>query len=193
MLTTRFGVTNPPPPFCKMVSSLVGLCARVFVSDPCWLGWVPGELFKALLKAAFSSCRPLAVGELRTRTSEDQYITGPGRQRTRTSQDQDCRQTVWSVSKKNPSPPFCKMVSYLVGLCARVFVSDPCHPNDGCPGMATGGFEPGTFWTHVHFHRLYTMTFEKDWLTDVCPLDLGFLYSSSTPGCKRSVEGRAPP
>lgn len=30
-------------------------------------------------------------------------------------------------------------------------------------------------------------------LTDVCPLDLGFLYSSSTPGCKRSVEGRAPP
>uniref|UniRef100_A0A7N8Y0M2 Uncharacterized protein n=1 Tax=Mastacembelus armatus TaxID=205130 RepID=A0A7N8Y0M2_9TELE len=57
-----------------MVQSLVSLCAREVVSDhsssPYWLKWVPRELFGPLLDAAFSSCRPLAVGELAQRWPE---------------------------------------------------------------------------------------------------------------------------
>uniref|UniRef100_A0A3P9HN93 Leucine-rich repeat-containing protein 14 n=1 Tax=Oryzias latipes TaxID=8090 RepID=A0A3P9HN93_ORYLA len=51
-----------------MVHCLVSLCAREVVrshsSSPSWLVWVPRELYRPLLEAAFASGRPLAVGEL---------------------------------------------------------------------------------------------------------------------------------
>ncbi|XP_074477657.1 leucine-rich repeat-containing protein 14 [Sebastes fasciatus] len=57
-----------------MVLSLVSLCAKEVVSDhsssPCWLRWVPRELYRPLLEASFTSCRPLAVGELVQRWPE---------------------------------------------------------------------------------------------------------------------------
>lgn len=67
-----------------MVRSLVSLCATEVVSDhsssPCWLRWVPRELYRALLEAAFSSSRPLAVGELVQRWPERSLRVG-GRRR----------------------------------------------------------------------------------------------------------------
>ncbi|XP_074549052.1 leucine-rich repeat-containing protein 14 [Halichoeres trimaculatus] len=66
-----------------MVSTLVSLCAREVVSDhsssPCWLRWVPRELYRALLEAAFSSCRPLTVGELVQRWPERTLRVGRSR------------------------------------------------------------------------------------------------------------------
>ncbi|KAM3860520.1 leucine-rich repeat-containing protein 14 [Diretmus argenteus] len=57
-----------------MVRSLVTICAKVVVSDhsssPAWVSFVPRELYSPLLEAAFSSCRPLAVGELVQRWPE---------------------------------------------------------------------------------------------------------------------------
>ncbi|XP_030636724.1 leucine-rich repeat-containing protein 14 [Chanos chanos] len=57
-----------------MVHSLVNLCAREVVSDhstsSCWLSCVPRELYRPLLEAAFTYCRPLAVGELVQRWPE---------------------------------------------------------------------------------------------------------------------------
>lgn len=67
-----------------MVRSLVSLCATEVVSDhsssPCWLRWVPRELYRPLLEAAFSSSRPLAVGELVQRWPERSLRVG-GRRR----------------------------------------------------------------------------------------------------------------
>lgn len=63
-----------------MVLSLVSLCATEVVSDhsssPCWLRWVPRELYRPLLEAAFSSSRPLAVGELVQRWPERSLRVG---------------------------------------------------------------------------------------------------------------------
>ncbi|CAL1597132.1 unnamed protein product [Knipowitschia caucasica] len=57
-----------------MVHSLVSLCAAEVVSDhsssPCWLQWIPRELYRPLLEASFTSNRPLAVGELVQRWPE---------------------------------------------------------------------------------------------------------------------------
>lgn len=57
-----------------MVLSLVHLCAQQVVSDhglsAAWLGCVPHELYRPLLDAAFSHCRPLAIGELVQRWPE---------------------------------------------------------------------------------------------------------------------------
>ncbi|KAK0137772.1 Leucine-rich repeat-containing protein 14 [Merluccius polli] len=72
-----------------MVLSLVDLCAQEVVRDhsssPSWLRCVPRELYDALLRAAFSGCRPLAVGELvqrwperRLRVSGERSGTGSG-------------------------------------------------------------------------------------------------------------------
>ncbi|KAJ8010227.1 hypothetical protein DPEC_G00072820 [Dallia pectoralis] len=67
-----------------MVFSLVDLCAREVVSDhsssPGWLGCVPRELYRPLLDAAFTYCRPLAVGELVQRWPERTLRVG-GRRR----------------------------------------------------------------------------------------------------------------
>lgn len=66
-----------------MVLSLVNLCAREVVSDhsssPYWLSCVPRELYQALLDAAFTHCRPLAVGELVQRWPERTLTTGGSR------------------------------------------------------------------------------------------------------------------
>lgn len=63
-----------------MVLSLVSLCATEVVSDhsssPCWLRWVPRELYRPLLEAAFRSSRPLAVGELVQRWPERSLRVG---------------------------------------------------------------------------------------------------------------------
>ncbi|XP_072234740.1 leucine-rich repeat-containing protein 14 [Leuresthes tenuis] len=71
-----------------MVLSLVNLCAREVVSDhsssPSWLRWVPRELYRALLEAAFASCRPLAVGELVQRWPERALRVGGRRERGQT-------------------------------------------------------------------------------------------------------------
>ncbi|XP_033995323.1 leucine-rich repeat-containing protein 14 isoform X1 [Trematomus bernacchii] len=57
-----------------MVLSLLSLCASEVVRDhsssPCWLSCVPMELFRPLLEASLSGCRPLAVGELVQRWPE---------------------------------------------------------------------------------------------------------------------------
>lgn len=67
----------------QMVLSLVNLCAREVVSDhsssPYWLSCVPRELYRALLDAAFSHCRPLAVGELIQRWPERTLTIGGSR------------------------------------------------------------------------------------------------------------------
>ncbi|XP_026123549.1 leucine-rich repeat-containing protein 14-like isoform X2 [Carassius auratus] len=66
-----------------MVLSLVTLCARELVSDhcssQCWLSCVPRELYRALLDAAFSRCRPLAVGEVVQRWPERALAIGGSR------------------------------------------------------------------------------------------------------------------
>lgn len=63
-----------------MVLSLVDLCAKEVVSDhsssPCWLGSVPRELYRPLLEAAFTHCRPLAIGELVQRWPERALAVG---------------------------------------------------------------------------------------------------------------------
>lgn len=63
-----------------MVLSLVSLCATEVVRDhsssPCWLRWVPRELYRPLLEAAFRSSRPLAVGELVQRWPERSLRVG---------------------------------------------------------------------------------------------------------------------
>ncbi|CAL8312561.1 unnamed protein product [Merluccius merluccius] len=66
-----------------MVLSLVDLCAQEVVRDhsssPTWLRCVPRELYDALLRAAFSGCRPLAVGELVQRWPERRLRVSGGR------------------------------------------------------------------------------------------------------------------
>ncbi|KAK3568173.1 hypothetical protein QTP86_033290 [Hemibagrus guttatus] len=57
-----------------MVVSLVCLCAREVVSDhglsAAWLSCVPRELYRPLLDASLSQCRPLAIGDLVQRWPE---------------------------------------------------------------------------------------------------------------------------
>lgn len=81
-----------------MVLSLVSLCAREVVSDhsssPCWLKWVPRELYRALLEAAFSSCRPLAVGELVQRWPERTLRVGGRRKPGQTAPNRLCIQSM---------------------------------------------------------------------------------------------------
>ncbi|XP_059901524.1 leucine-rich repeat-containing protein 14 [Gadus macrocephalus] len=66
-----------------MVLSLVDLCAKEVVRDhsssPSWLCCVPRELYDALLRAACSGGRPLAVGELVQRWPERRLKVGDRR------------------------------------------------------------------------------------------------------------------
>lgn len=81
-----------------MVLSLVSLCAAEVVSDhsssPCWLRWVPRELYKPLLEAAFSSRRPLAVGELVQRWPERALRVGGRRNKGETPPNRLCIQAL---------------------------------------------------------------------------------------------------
>ncbi|XP_030254804.1 leucine-rich repeat-containing protein 14 [Sparus aurata] len=81
-----------------MVLSLVSICAREVVSDhsasPCWLRWVPRELYRPLLEAAFSGCRPLAVGELVQRWPERTLRVGGRRKQGQTAPNRLCIQAL---------------------------------------------------------------------------------------------------
>lgn len=81
-----------------MVLSLVSLCAREVVSDhsssPSWLRWVPGELYRPLLEAAFSSGRPLAVGELVQRWPERILRVGGPKKPRKTAPNRLCIQAL---------------------------------------------------------------------------------------------------
>ncbi|XP_034562430.1 leucine-rich repeat-containing protein 14 [Notolabrus celidotus] len=81
-----------------MVLTLVSLCAKEVVSDhsssPCWLRWVPRELYRALLEAAFSSCRPLAVGELVQRWPERTLRVGRSRKQGQSGPNRLCIQAL---------------------------------------------------------------------------------------------------
>lgn len=81
-----------------MVLSLVSLCAREVVSDhsssPCWLRWVPRELYRPLLEAAFASCRPLTVGELVQRWPERTLRVGGRRKQGQTAPNRLCIQAL---------------------------------------------------------------------------------------------------
>lgn len=81
-----------------MVLSLVSLCAREVMSDhsssPCWLRWVPRELYRALLEAAFVACRPLAVSELVQRWPERSLRVGGRRKRGQTHPNRLCIQAL---------------------------------------------------------------------------------------------------
>lgn len=81
-----------------MVRSLVSLCAREVVSDesssPCWLRWVPRELYRPLLEAAFASSRPLAVGELVQRWPERSLRVGGRKKQGQTAPSRLCIQAL---------------------------------------------------------------------------------------------------
>jgi len=82
----------------QMVLSLVNLCAREVVSDhsssPHWLSCVPRELFRALLDAAFSHRRPLAVGELVQRWPERTLTVGDSRRAVQCPPNRLCVQAL---------------------------------------------------------------------------------------------------
>ncbi|XP_028290359.1 leucine-rich repeat-containing protein 14 [Gouania willdenowi] len=104
-----------------MVLSLVSLCAREVVSDhsssPGWLNLVPGELYEALLDAAFSSCRPLAVGELVTRWPERILRVGGRRKRGQSVPSRLCIQALLVAVDRGLSDRRCSLqVLDLCGL-----------------------------------------------------------------------------
>ncbi|KAG7525768.1 hypothetical protein JOB18_031557 [Solea senegalensis] len=102
-----------------MVSSLVKLCAREVVSDhsssPSWLRWVPRELFSPLLEAAFSSCRPLAVGELVQRWPERSLRVGGRRKQGQTAPSRLCIQALLLAVVRGLSDQRCAL--QLLDLC----------------------------------------------------------------------------
>ncbi|XP_047424771.1 leucine-rich repeat-containing protein 14 [Mugil cephalus] len=81
-----------------MQLSLVSLCAREVVSDhsssPGWVRWVPRELYRPLLEAAFHSCRPLAVSELVQRWPERTLRVGGRRKQGQTAPNRLCIQAL---------------------------------------------------------------------------------------------------
>ncbi|XP_056290587.1 leucine-rich repeat-containing protein 14 [Pseudoliparis swirei] len=81
-----------------MVLSLVSLCAVEVVRDhsssPCWLRWVPRELYRPLLEASFTDCRPLAVGELVQRWPERTLRVGGRRKPNQTGPNRLCIQAL---------------------------------------------------------------------------------------------------
>ncbi|XP_076577618.1 leucine-rich repeat-containing protein 14 [Chaetodon auriga] len=104
-----------------MVLSLVNLCAREVVSDhsssPCWLRWVPRELYRPLLEAAFSSCRPLAVGELVQRWPERTLRVGGRRKQGQTAPNRLCIQALLLAVVRGLSDQRCALkVLDLCGL-----------------------------------------------------------------------------
>ncbi|KAK7881756.1 hypothetical protein WMY93_030165 [Mugilogobius chulae] len=117
-----------------MVLSLISLCATEVVSDhsssPCWLKWIPRELYRALLEAAFSSNRPLAVGELVQRWPERTLRVGR-RKRGATSPNRLCIQALLLAVVRGLSDQRC--VLQLLDLCGQ-------QGDEGSPGDPMGGW-----------------------------------------------------
>ncbi|KAK9971842.1 hypothetical protein ABG768_025189 [Culter alburnus] len=113
-----------------MVLSLVNLCAREVVSDhsssPYWLSCVPRELYRALLDAAFSHCRPLAVGELVQRWPERKLTIGGSRKSGQCPPNRLCVQALLlAVVRGLTDKRCCLQVLDLSGLqCEDVRVED---------------------------------------------------------------------
>ncbi|KAL6097717.1 lrrc14 [Pungitius sinensis] len=104
-----------------MVLSLVSLCAREVVRDhsssPCWLRWVPRELYRPLLDASFTGCRPLAVGELVQRWPERTLRVGRRRKPGQTGPNRLCVQALLLAVVKGMSDQRCALqVLDLCGL-----------------------------------------------------------------------------
>lgn len=102
-----------------MVLSLVRLCAKEVVSDhsssPCWLRWVPRELYRPLLEASFTSCRPLAVNELVQRWPERTLRVGGRRKQGQTSPNRLCIQALLLAVVRGLSDQRCAL--QLLDLC----------------------------------------------------------------------------
>eukprot|EP00064_Thunnus_orientalis_P021028 superscaffoldBa00006132_g21182 len=102
-----------------MVLSLVSLCAREVVSDhsssPSWLRWVPRELYRPLLEAAFSGSRPLAVGELVQRWPERTLRVGGRRKQGQTAPNRLCIQALLLAVVRGLSDQRCAL--QVVDLC----------------------------------------------------------------------------
>ncbi|XP_033841452.1 leucine-rich repeat-containing protein 14 [Periophthalmus magnuspinnatus] len=117
-----------------MVFSLVSLCATEVVSDhsssPCWLKWIPRELYRPLLEAAFSSNRPLAVGELVQRWPERTLRVGR-RKRGATSPNRLCIQALLLAVVRGLSDQ--RSVLQLLDLCGQ-------QGDEGSLGDPMGGW-----------------------------------------------------
>ncbi|KAA0723496.1 hypothetical protein E1301_Tti003389 [Triplophysa tibetana] len=113
-----------------MVLSLVKLCAREVVSDhsssPCWLNCVPRELYRSLLNAAFTHCRPLAVGELVQRWPERILTVGGSRKAGQCTPNRLCVQALLlAVVRGLKNKRSCLQVLDLSGLqCEHERVED---------------------------------------------------------------------
>ncbi|XP_071768199.1 leucine-rich repeat-containing protein 14 [Centroberyx gerrardi] len=104
-----------------MVLPLVSLCAKEVVSDhsssPNWLSWVPRELYRNLLEAAFTSCRPLAVGELVQRWPERTLRVGGRRKAGQNPPNRLCIQALLLAVVRGLSDQRCALqVLDLCGL-----------------------------------------------------------------------------
>ncbi|XP_023153419.1 leucine-rich repeat-containing protein 14 [Amphiprion ocellaris] len=99
--------------------SLVSLCAKEVVSDhsssPGWLQWVPRELYRPLLEAAFASCRPLAVGELVQRWPERTLRVGGRRKQGQTAPNRLCIQALLLAVVRGLSDRRCSL--QILDLC----------------------------------------------------------------------------
>ncbi|XP_053715922.1 leucine-rich repeat-containing protein 14 [Synchiropus splendidus] len=118
-----------------MALSLVNLCAREVVSDHgsslCWLRWVPRELYGALLQAAFSGCRPLAVGELVHRWPERSLRVGGPWKPGQRAPNRLCIQALLLAVVKGLTDPRCAL--RILDLCGL-------QGDEGSMGDPMGGW-----------------------------------------------------
>ncbi|XP_067107920.1 leucine-rich repeat-containing protein 14 [Osmerus mordax] len=114
-----------------MVPSLVNLCAKEVVSDhsssASWLNCVPRELYGPLLDAAFTNCRPLAVGELVQRWPERILRVGGQRKAGQSPPNRLCVQALLLAVVRGLSDKRCALQALdLCGLqCEEGGVGDP--------------------------------------------------------------------
>ncbi|KAL1006791.1 hypothetical protein UPYG_G00077160 [Umbra pygmaea] len=114
-----------------MVLPLVDLCAKEVVSDhsssPGWLGCVPRELYRPLLEAAFTNCRPLAVGELVQRWPERTLRVGGQRRKGQSPPNRLCVQALLLAVVRGLADKRCALQMLdLCGLqCEEGGVGDP--------------------------------------------------------------------
>ncbi|KAF6737665.1 Leucine-rich repeat-containing protein 14 [Oryzias melastigma] len=118
-----------------MVRCLVSLCAREVVrnhsSSPSWLGWVPRELYRPLLEAAFASGRPLAVGELAQCWPERTLRVGGPKTKESISPNRLCVQALLLAVVRGLGDRRC--VLQVLDLCGL-------HGDEGGTGDSMGGW-----------------------------------------------------